>query len=155
MRRSDPTNTPPRVVPKAVPEWFSNTLRCTREQSGSPVPPPSGGNHSASTPPSGSQKRFSQPEQAPTFNPGTTWLITPRTTPAWTAALHILDDNNWHPTQDLADAMHAAGDLAPRTITNHLRSASRRSWITNRRGRTKLRDRDLLEAALDAQELDQ
>lgn len=67
MTEANPTHTPTRVVLKAVPEWFSNALRCTREQSGSPVPPPYGGNHSASTPPSGSQQRFrTTPHTTPT-----------------------------------------------------------------------------------------
>lgn len=85
-----------------------------------------------------------------TFNPGTTWLITPRTHHAWTAVLTLLDDEQPHDLLDVRRAMIDAGDLAPRTISNHLRSAVRRRWITARRGKVRLRNRDLLEAALDA-----
>lgn len=84
-----------------------------------------------------------------TFNPGTVWLTTPRTAPAWTAALHLLEDNQWHDLLDLRQAMHDAADLAPRTITTHLRSAARRGWITFRRGKVQLRNREAIEAALD------
>lgn len=86
----------------------------------------------------------------PNFNPGTVWLITPRTRDAWTAALDLLDDNEPHDLLDLRQVMHDTGDLAHRTITNHLRSASRRGWITLRRGKVRLRDRGLIETALDA-----
>lgn len=84
------------------------------------------------------------------FNPGTVWLITPRTAPAWTAALDLLDDNRAHDLLDLRQVMLDASDLAPRTINNHLRSATRRGWISTRRGTVRLRDRQLVEAALDA-----
>jgi hypothetical protein len=84
-----------------------------------------------------------------TFNPGTTWLITNRTRPAWTAALDLLDDDQWHETTELAQTMRNTAELADRTIATHLRSASRRGWITKRRGRVKLRSRTLVEQALD------
>jgi hypothetical protein len=90
--------------------------------------------------------RSSQPTGT-TYNPGTVWLTTPRSTPAWTAAAALLDDNQWHPRQDLIDAMQAAG-LARRTIHHHLRSASQRGWIRQHRGKVKLRDRHALDAAL-------
>ncbi|AIY17760.2 hypothetical protein KR76_15125 [Pimelobacter simplex] len=46
--------------------------------------------------------------------------------------------------------MRNTADLNDQTIRNHLRSASRRGWITTRRGRTRLRDRNLIETALNA-----
>ncbi len=79
--------------------------------------------------------------------PGTTWLITERTRPAWTAVLALLDDNRAHPHHDVAATMRSAG-LAPRTIQNHLRSASRRGWIHSRRGLITLRNRQAITAAL-------
>lgn len=87
------------------------------------------------------------------FNPGTTWLITNRTRPAWTAVLDLLDDNNWHPTADVYQAMRATSGLADRTIRKHLNSAGHRQWIQTRRGRTRLRNPDLIEAALDQTDL--
>lgn len=84
------------------------------------------------------------------FNPGTTWFITNRTHPAWTAALDLLDDEKPHDLLDVRQAMLGATDLAPRTVANHLRSASRRGWISIRRGKVRLRNRQLVEDALDA-----
>lgn len=68
------------------------------------------------------------------------WLITDRTRPAWTAVHHLLSDGQWHPTAEVANAMRMASELAPRTIENHLRSASARRWINQRRGRVRIRD---------------
>jgi hypothetical protein len=76
------------------------------------------------------------------------WLLTPRCTPAWHAVLHLLDDDQWHATTDVAQAMRNASDLADSTIHNQLREAGRRQWISNKRGRTRLRNRELIEAAL-------
>lgn len=67
------------------------------------------------------------------------WLITERTLPAWTEVYELLADHRWHPTEDVAELMHQAGHLAPRTITNLLRSASARKWIRQRRGRIQMR----------------
>lgn len=83
------------------------------------------------------------------FRPGTRWLTTPRTAPAWRATIDLLDDNQWHPVEIIAQAMRDTADLAPRTIKAHLRSASRRGWIRLSHGRVQLRDRSLIEAALD------
>lgn len=82
------------------------------------------------------------------FNPGTVWLTTPRCTPAWIALLDLLDDDQDHDLLDVRQVMLDTADLAPRTITHHLRSASRRGWITIRRGKVHLRNRDLIEKAL-------
>ena len=84
-----------------------------------------------------------------TFNPGTTWLITPRTHPAWAAVLDLLSDGTWHHTDTIAQAMRDTAGLAPRTIENHLRSAARRGWINRRGGKVRLRDRQTIEQALD------
>lgn len=84
------------------------------------------------------------------FNPGTVWLVTPRTAPAWTAVLDLLNDTEWHDVGDLAQVMRDTADLADRTIKTHLRSASRRGWIQTRGNRARLRNRELIEAALDA-----
>lgn len=86
------------------------------------------------------------------MNPGTTWLLTPRCRPAWIAALNILDDDQWHPIEDVVQAMRDASTMASRTIENHFASAGRRRWIERRRGRIRLRDRAAFEAALDAAE---
>lgn len=91
-----------------------------------------------------------QPDRPLIFKPGTVWLTTPRTAPAWIAALDFLTDNQWHALLDIRQVMLGASDLAPRTISNHLRSASRRGWITIRRGKVRLRNRQLIEGALDA-----
>jgi hypothetical protein len=82
-----------------------------------------------------------------------TWLLTPRCKPAWIAASDLLSDGQWHSEHDLEQVMRAAADLAPRTIENHLRSASARRWITREGRRIRLRDRDALEAALCAADL--
>lgn len=113
----------------------------------SPLPP--GGQTGSS--PGGQSVPCLSPSLSPDqiFAPGTIWLITPRTAPAWTAVLHLLYDDQWHSLTDVADAMRTTANLAPTTIRHHLRSAGRRGWITTRRGRVKLRDRDLIETALD------
>lgn len=75
-----------------------------------------------------------------TFRSGSVWLLTPRTTPAWTAVHDLLADGHWHPTTDVAKLMHDVADLADRTIDHHLRSASARRWITRRGDRIRMRE---------------
>lgn len=82
------------------------------------------------------------------------WLITNRTHPAWDAIWRLLNDGHWHPRTEVVELMHQTG-LAPRTIDNHLRSASRRGWITQSRGRVKVRDSHAIDAALSAHEQEQ
>lgn len=84
----------------------------------------------------------------PHYNPGTTWLVTTRTAPAWRAALTELSDGP-APVAVVSQAMASAAGLAPRTIDNLLRSASRRGWISRRLGIVTLLRRDLVEADLE------
>ncbi len=85
----------------------------------------------------------------PSDNGRSTWLLTPRSAPAWIAVRHLLDDNQWHPTTDVAQAMRDAADLAPQTIRNQINAAGRRRWIQRRKGRIRLRNVALFDAALD------
>ena len=137
--------TPNQRVPERVPECVPEAPRAPSETSASPSPSSPIGD--ALNEPS--RVRPNECVPPPGFNPGTTWLLTPRTRPAWIALLDLLDDDQWHPTTDVAQAMKNAADLADRTIHNHLRSAGRRGWITTRRGRTRLRNRNHIEQALD------
>lgn len=150
----------PQSVPKSVPGGTDRR----RHAGPSPVPSspkgtdlrdPSVGTPSVRPTP-GTDHAKPTTEETPMnqhFNPGTTWLITNRTRPAWTAVLDLLDDNNWHPTADVYQAMRATSGLADRTIRKHLNSAGRRRWIETRRGRTRLRNPHLIEAALDQTDL--
>lgn len=145
---TDHPNTPSGASPSASQVRPEGGPRAHASQVRPSVPPPLGtdalGEPLRDAPASASQTR-----DAATFNPGTVWLITDRTRDAWTAVLHLLADNQWHAYADVHDAMWRASNLADQTINNHLRSASRRGWITSRRKRIKLRDRHLIEAALD------
>lgn len=82
------------------------------------------------------------------FRPGSVWLITERTAPAWTALLATFNDNQWHDQTQFEQLMRNTARLADRTITNHLRSASRRGWIKRSQGLTKITRPDLIQAAL-------
>lgn len=150
----------PQYVPKYVPSGTHPRFSVVRP----PVPLPPGtdhrirciGNHHQCVPNPGTDHENPTTEESPMqhlFNPGTTWLITNRTRPAWTAVLDLLDDNNWHPTADVYQAMRATSGLADRTIRKHLNSAGRRQWIETRRSRTRLRNPHLIEAALDQTDL--
>lgn len=84
------------------------------------------------------------------FNHGTTWLITERTAPAWAAVLNLLNDGQWHHRADIYQAMRETANLADQTINNHLKSASRRGWITTRDDLVKVRNTDLIRHHLGA-----
>lgn len=142
---------PNECVPECVPSVSQEAPRASASEcvSESPRVTPLGGLRDTLSEPVTSQSHECVPHPADTGH--TTWLLTPRCRPAWTAVLHLLDDNQWHPTSEVTAAMRAAANLAPSTITNHLRAAGRRRWIQQRRGRVRLRDRFLLEQALDTQ----
>ncbi|GEB13565.1 hypothetical protein GUY44_07030 [Pimelobacter simplex] len=149
----DPTNQPNDCVPECVPDCVPTGARAPRESSASHVPHSYEGD--ALSEPSRDALASASPRQdehhpPPGFSTGSQWLLTPRCRPAWIAILDLLDDDQWHPTTDLAQLMRNTADLNDQTIRNHLRSASRRGWITTRRGRTRLRDRNLIETALNA-----
>lgn len=75
------------------------------------------------------------------------WLITDNTREAWTNVLKLLADNHPHHVDEITTAMD---ELAPRTIDNHLRSASRRGWITRQGDHISLRSKALIEGALES-----
>lgn len=83
------------------------------------------------------------------YKSGAVWLVTERTAPAWQAALDLLVDGP-KPIEEVAAVMREASALHPQTIDKHLKSASRRGWISNRRGTVTLRREDLIRADLGA-----
>lgn len=104
------------------------------------VPHPSGG-RGHSEPSNTTTTNTPPPRPRDEVNkPGRTWLLTDRTTPAWTAVHDLLEDGQWHPTTDVIQIMRDTADLAPRTIRSQLRSASARRWIHQRRNRIRIRE---------------
>lgn len=78
---------------------------------GDPVPPspPSGdgvANHPVPRPRPGGDLNTMN-------NPGSTWLITERTAPAWTALLHHFNDNQWHDQTQFERIMRTALETQP------------------------------------------
>lgn len=141
-----PTGTTVPTRSQTVPGTGRDPLKTTR----SPVPPPSRGTGRFRSDEDTPTNTHPVPEERERFR--RLWLITPRTRPAWVEALRLLDDGNWHDITELHQVMHDAADLAPRTIANHLRTAGHRRWITRNGNRIRIRDRHLIEAALDATE---
>ncbi len=82
--------------------------------------------------------------------PGTTWLVTERTAPAWQAVLDTFECDRWYPLDDVVKVMRDAGQLANRTVENHLASASRRGWINRSKRLVRVIRPDLIQAQLEA-----
>jgi len=75
----------------------------------------------------------------PGFNP----LTAIRTRPAYLAILNELDDDQWHPVQDLQYAAEQGSDLTPRSIDNLIRWGYRRGsgfrpWRKRGKGKDRL-----------------
>lgn len=145
------SSTPTDRVPNRVPTMSRKAVRADASRPCPPSPSPPEGD-TVSEPSRPCPPTVSRQGQ---FNPGTTWLVTARTQPAWTAVLDLLADGQWHETTDVHDVMWRAANLAPSTIEHHLRSASRRGWITRRRKRVLLLNHEAIEAALDVMEVGQ
>lgn len=106
------------------------------------------GTDAQSEPPAAPPTTASETPDAPTHNkPGTTWLITDRTRPFWTATRDLLADTRWHHRDELYDLGQTHG-LAERTIANLLPRASKRGWIARSRGHVRIRDVEAFTAAL-------
>lgn len=136
-------------VPECVPSVSQKGVRACASEWVSVSPPltPLGGTQGHTQQARASESHECVPH--PSDQGRSTWLLTPRSKPAWLAVLHLLNDNNWHPTTEVAQAMRDTAALADSTIHNQLRAAGRRQWTTTKRGRTRLRNRHLIEEALD------